>query len=121
MPHAHSDHRAICLNIAFHNSFKRSFKFDNHWLNNSDFLILAAMNWSYCLFGNPLYIHNHKLTKLKDAIKDWKRQIPTRFNKSKYKIKNDIQSIQGLIEISLSNSPSDNLQDLKLHEIALLK
>ncbi|XP_070022653.1 uncharacterized protein [Nicotiana sylvestris] len=52
---------------------KKAFKFLNFWCKHITFKEVVIQNWTADFLGDPFYMFNHKLKKLKKALSIWSR------------------------------------------------
>lgn len=52
---------------------KKTFKFLNFWCKHSTFKDVVLQYWKADFVGDPFFVFNHKLKKLKKALSIWSR------------------------------------------------
>ncbi|XP_075109006.1 uncharacterized protein LOC142180816 [Nicotiana tabacum] len=69
-----SDHSPMLLNFNPNAApIKKAFKFLNFWCKHSTFKEVVLQNWKADFTGDPFFVFNHKLKKLKKALSLWSR------------------------------------------------
>jgi hypothetical protein len=74
LPKPISDHTPILLEVGGMARGKRTFKFENMWLKDPNFMNKVHEWWSsYSFRGMPSYVLSQKLKALKEDLKLWNK------------------------------------------------
>jgi exonuclease III len=71
-----SDHCPVWLECSTLNWGPKPFKFLNCWLQHPEFISFVKDNWDSAIIrGNSAFILKEKLNRLKEALKNWNREV----------------------------------------------
>lgn len=85
LPHTFSDHAPLLLTVSSHNSHKKTFYFDNYWLEYIGCHSAIREAWDFIPHSNSMHAFFHLLTRARSKLLSWQasglNSLETNINK----------------------------------------
>lgn len=99
LPHAFLDHAPLLLTVSSHNSHKKTFYFDNYWLEYIGCHSAIREAWDFIPHSNSMHAFFHLLTRARSKLLSWQasglNSLETNINKLNLEIL-DVETNNGI-------------------------